>query len=98
MAEMIRTSTRDGSPLASHRLDFTAFEKAQQMGLHLEAHFPYLVEEDCASVRGLQSPDTVPIGACEAAAGVPEQLGFEQRLCYGRAIHCHERPTGSCGV
>ena len=70
------------------------------MRLHLQAHLADLVQEDGALMRQLQRADPVAIGAGEAALGVTEELGLEQRLGHGAAIDGDEAPCAraECAV
>ncbi len=62
------------------------------MRLHLQAHLADFVQEDRALMREFQPPDPIPIGAGEAAFGVTEELGLEQRLNHRAAVHGDEAP------
>ena len=88
---MMRTSSRESAPPAADGLNLSAFQKPQQLSLHLQAHLPDFVEEERALMRLLQTARPVTIRAGEAALGVAEQLGFEQRFRKGRAVDGHER-------
>ena len=89
---MMRTSTQIGRAGAADRLNLAALEKAEQVRLHLQAHLADLVEEDRAAVRGFEAADAIAIGAREAAARVPEELGLEQALHDRGAVDGDERP------
>ena len=49
----------------------------------------------CAASR---RPDAIPVGAGEASAGVPEELGLEQGVGDGGAVDCDERLRRARGV
>ena len=72
-------------------LNLARFEEAQQDDLHPGAHLTDFVEEDGSVRRHLQQSEFVAIRAGETAAGVPEQLGLEQRIRQSRAVHGDER-------
>ena len=86
VAEMMRTSTRIGPSVAADGLNLAALEESQQFGLHLQAHLADFVEEDRAAVRRFEPPHAIAVGAGEAAADVPEELGLEQRVGDRRAV------------
>ncbi len=64
----------------AHSLQFTALDKAQQLGLQRQRHLANLVQKERASVGSLDPSDTPLHRAGKSSAGVAEKLGFEQTL------------------
>ena len=81
---MTRTSTRARLRLAD-RMHFARLEKAQQLGLDLEAGVADLVEEEGAAGGGADDALEVLGGAGEGAAAMAEELRVEHVL---RASRC----------
>ena len=80
----------DRATHASDRLNLSTLEEPEEMGLHLQAHFRDLVEEDRAPVRRLEPPHAIAVGAGEASARVPEEFRFEEGVGDRRAVHRDE--------
>ena len=77
-------------PVAAHPLELVLLEKAQELHLHGGRDVADLVEEEGASVRGLEAAGPGGDGARERALLVAEQLALEEGLGQGRARHLHE--------
>ena len=75
----------------AHRLDHLLLQRAQHLGLRLQAHVADFVEEQGAAGRHLELAAAVGDGAGEGAARVAEQLGLDQLLGDGGAVHLDER-------
>src|SRR5229473_337957 len=75
----------------AHRLEALFLENTQHFGLRAQAHVADFVEEKRAPIRLLEFSHFVLAGAGEAALGVPEELGLDQLLGNGGAIHFDER-------
>ena len=76
-------------------LNLAGFEEAQQHDLHARAHLADFVEEDRAVRRRFEQAGFVAVRAREAAAHVPEELGFEERVRQSRAVERDERRGGA---
>src|SRR5207247_844915 len=63
---------------------------AEHLGLRLRAHVADFVEEDGAAIGLLELADLLLGGARERSLLVPEQLGLDQLLGDGGAVHLHE--------
>ncbi len=72
--------------------DLAALQGAEQLHLERRRHLGDLVQEQRAAVGFLEEPELVDGGAGERAAHVAEELGLEQGLGHGAAVHGHERP------
>ena len=81
----------DAVALVADALDLAGFEEAEQQRLHAQRHLADFVEEHRAAVGGFEETALVAVGVGEAAAGVAEQLGFEQRVGHGRAVDREHR-------
>src|ERR1051326_6282489 len=77
--------------IASHPLESSRLQHAQDLGLRRGRHVPNLVEEDNATSAMLEFSDALVDRARKGAAFVAEELTFEQLLGNGRAIHRQER-------
>src|SRR2546422_10819192 len=77
-------------PAAAHPLDLALLERAQDLRLHGEGHVADLVEEQRPAAGQLEPSDARADGAREGATLVAEQLGFEEPLRDGRAVHGDE--------
>ena len=80
------------APEAAHR---AVFEDLEQLRLKRFGQQPDLVEEDRPAMRGLEQPGLRLPRVGEGAPLESEQLGLEQGLGDGRAIHVDERPAGA---
>ena len=60
--------------VGADRLQFAVLEKAEEQGLHADAHLGNLVEKDRPAVRLLKLADLVSVRPGEAATHVSEQL------------------------
>ena len=76
--------------LAAHPLEGLLLQRAQHLGLGLEAHVADLVEEQRAAVGGLELAAAARHGAGEGAALVAEELGLDQLLGDGGAVDLDE--------
>src|SRR5215813_8985654 len=83
--------------LAPHPLEGLLFEHAEHLGLRLEAHVRYLVEEERAAVRQLELAAAPRHRAGERAALMAEELGLDQLLRHSRAVDLDERSVGARG-
>jgi hypothetical protein len=65
--------------------------------LQFQRQIADFVQEQCASIRGLKSPDSLRDRACESSTLVSEQLTFEQASGNSGAVYRHESlvPTGA---
>ncbi len=72
----MRTLTWWVDGLAEGR-DFAGFEKAEELGLQVEAEVADLVEEQGAVAGGADDAEVVAIGAGEGAAAVAKELAFD---------------------
>ena len=79
---------------AAHRPHGPLLDDAQELALHRQRHLADLVEEQRAAVRGLEEALAVFVGAGEGALAVAEELGLEQGLGDGTAVHRHEGLPG----
>src|SRR5713226_486838 len=77
--------------LAAHALERLLFQRAQHLGLRLQAHVSDLVEKERAAVGRLELSLAPRHRARERPLLVPEQLGLDQLLRDGGAVHLHER-------
>ena len=77
--------------IGADALDFAGFQEAEEQRLHAQAHLADFVHEQGAAVRQLQHAGSVPPGAGEAPARVPEQLRLEERLRHAGAVERDER-------
>src|SRR5262249_36743031 len=75
-----------------------ALDDAQELRLRVERQLADLVEEDAASMRGLEEPRSRDDGAAEGASLVAEQLAFEDRLGQRRTVDLHERRVDTSGA
>ena len=96
---MTRTSTLTLAG-AADRLDDLLLERAQHLGLRLEAHVADLVEEQRAAVGQLELAAAIGDRAGERALHVPEQLALDQLLGNRGAVHLDERAAcaGGCSA
>ncbi len=86
----------DGNRLRrAHRPDLGLLKHAQELHLQRHRHVADLVEEDRPAVRGLEQSLVRLHRARERAARMAEELGLEQRLRNGAAIHRDERPLAA---
>src|SRR5690606_40975428 len=76
---------------AADPLEYALLKDAQQLDLHVEAHVPDLVEEQCAAVRELEASGARADGAGERTFLMAEQLGFEQVARDRTAVDRNER-------
>jgi hypothetical protein len=76
----------------AHRLDNLFLQGAQHLGLRLQAHVTYLVEEQRAAVRQLELAAAIGYGPGERPLHVAEQLALDQLLGNRGAVHLDERP------
>src|SRR6185295_5578315 len=76
-------------------LNFAAFEKSQQEGLHPQAHVADFVQEERAPIRQLELARLVAVGARKAAANMPEQLRLEETLWEAGAVQRNEGTFGT---
>ena len=75
---------------AADALEAAVLQRAEQLGLHGEAHLPDLIEEDDAALRRLEEPLVLPTGVCERAALVAEERALKERLGDRGAVDLHE--------
>jgi hypothetical protein len=86
----------DGNAAGGAQWNDRAFlDAAKELGLALEGKFADLVEEQGSPVRGAEESKRGAVGAGEGAAGVAEELGFEESVAQGGGIHRDERPGGA---
>src|SRR5208282_4796465 len=76
---------------AAHSLEARVLEHAKELGLHLQGHIAYLVEEEGAAMRELELADPPLHGPGEGSLLVPEKLREEEGLRKGGAIDPYER-------
>ena len=72
--------------------DGALLDGGEELGLHGVGEQGDLVEEEDAAVGGLKEAGLGAAGIGEGAALETEQLGLEERLGNGRAVHVHEGP------
>src|SRR5207245_10093997 len=77
----------DDRPATDDPLDPALLERAHDLRRHGEGHGADLVEEQRPAAGQLESSDPRADGAREGATLVAEQLGFEEPLRDGRAVH-----------
>jgi hypothetical protein len=70
-------------------------QDAQQLGLHLEGHFPNFVEQQRAPLRLFEKAFALALRIRKRPLGVAEQLGLEQARGHGCAVDGDERHCGS---
>ncbi len=75
------------SLVVAHPLQLAALDEAKQLRLQGQRHLTDLVEKERAAVGGLDASHPALHRAGKGAAGVSEELRFEQRLGNGRAIN-----------
>src|SRR5207253_8411552 len=75
----------------AERTDLTRFEKPQQFGLQLEAHFADFVEKERAVACASNDTGTVTVRAGKRAAAEAEQLALEQLTRDRRTDERNER-------
>src|SRR6185295_7200234 len=78
---------------AADALDLPLLEHAQERHLRLGGELPDLIQKNRAAIGGLESTHSPLERSGERAPFVTEQLGREERLRYGRAVHRDERPA-----
>ncbi len=78
------------SPVAAHAEHLPLLNHPQQLDLHGQGHFPYFIQKNRAAVRLEKMPLVFFVRAGERALLVPEEFRGQQRLCEGRAVHCHK--------
>jgi hypothetical protein len=84
---------------AAYSTEAAPVEHAEQPALDRQGELADLIEEDRASVRRLEGPHVLTIGAGEGAPLVPKQGALHQRLGQGRAVDDLKGPRGpSAGV
>src|SRR5262249_11440335 len=74
------------------RLDDLFLQRTQDLGLRLDAHVADFVEEERAARGRLELAAPIRDRAGERALDVTEELGFDQLLGDGGAVHFDERP------
>src|SRR5215468_2413213 len=84
--------------LAAHPLEGLLLQHAKDLGLCLEAHVRDLVEEQRTAIGQLELAAPSCHRAGEGAALVAEELGLDQLLGDGGAVHLHERAIGARGA
>src|ERR1700742_2094307 len=77
--------------VVSNALQFPTFYKPEEFCLQSQWHLANLVEEQCSSVCGLDSPNTPLHCSCEGAAGVTEKLCFKKSLWNRCAVNRRKR-------
>ena len=84
----------------SDAAEFTVLNHAQKLGLRARRQLPNLIKKQHAAMRFLDQTNSVSNGPGEGAARVPEELGLEQLVGQGRAIHRTEvtRPPRSLAM
>ena len=70
--------------------DRALLDHAQQLGLHHQGQVADLVEEQRAAVRGLKEALAVFVGAGEGPFAIAKELGLQQLLGDGAAVHGHK--------
>ena len=91
---MTRTFTLRGLRLADAP-DLARLDGAEELRLELDGQLAHLVEEHRTAVGGLERADAIAVGAREAAAQVPEELGLDQVRADGAAVDDDERLLGA---
>ncbi len=81
----------DAVAFVADALDFAGFEEAEQQRLHAQRHLADFVHEDGAAVGRFEQAALVAVGVGEAAARVPEELRFEERVGHRRAVDREHR-------
>ena len=72
-------------------------EHAQQLDLELAGQVPHLVQEDGAARRQLETAGLVLFGVGKGPGLVAEELGFQQGIRQGAAVHGHKGPLLALG-
>jgi hypothetical protein len=80
--------------IRAHALDLAAFKKAQEKGLHAEAHLADFVHENGPAVSLIQPPSFVAVGVGERPPHMAEQLRLQERVRNASAVDRHERVVG----
>src|SRR6202158_4979691 len=73
-----------------HPSDFPLLDRAQQLRLNLGSKVADFIEEKRAAGGLFKQPPSKARGAGEGALGMPEKLGFDQRLGDSTAVNRHE--------
>ena len=81
--------------VAAHRLEGPLLDDAQELGLGGRGQLGNLVEEQGPPIRRLEPTVSLPLGACERAPLVAEQLCLDEGLGQGTAVHRHERSVAA---
>jgi len=76
--------------LAAHSHDAAFLQGAQQLYLHGKRHIADFVKEKCAAVGLFKNTFLGAAGTGEGALFVAEQLGLQQALGQGAAVHGNE--------
>ncbi len=79
----------------AHPLELLLLEDAEELDLEGGRDVADLVEEERAAVGELEAPLLAADGAGEGALLVAEELGLEERLGEGRAVHLDEGLVGA---
>ncbi len=90
VAAMMRQRDWRGA-LPAHRIELPLLHHPEELGLEHQARVPDLVQEERPFPGDLETPLPVGCGAGEGPPHVPEELGLQECLGNGRAIHRDER-------
>src|SRR5882672_7352367 len=80
---------------ATEPLDLPRLDGAEELGLRIQAHVPYLVEEERSAVRGLESAALHLGGSGEGTLLVAEELALHEVLGERSAIELFERTSAA---
>ncbi len=93
---MMRTSMRSHA-VAAERLDFLLLQHAQQLALQRQRHVADLVQQQRATISGLElAVAPLALGAGVGAGRHTEELGLEQGFGHGGDVHADEGFGGAC--
>ncbi len=53
-------------------------EDTEEFALNVEVHFPYLIQKECAAIRGVEASDAPCGGARKGALRVTEELALDE--------------------
>src|SRR5216683_1095154 len=71
----------------THGPDLTLLNYAKKFSLQLPRQFSNFIQEESSGICGFNQPFLVRIRSREGTAYMPEQFGFNQSGCEGRAIY-----------
>jgi hypothetical protein len=76
--------------VASHGEIVSSINRSQELDLRVQAQFPDFIQEQAPTVRDVQVPRLVHVGACEGPLLVAEEFALQEILRDGSAVDRHE--------